>query len=243
MVHGFIETVGRLAYGTIKSCLLFLVVINKYSLTGKTFLSMCQLLHFVHRLKELKATDRTGGRGEGAPSRNVTTAGLASCSCWCWQLGDTSQKYLLTCISFWCLITFPVDLWMWAFSFKIPKSSKITLTEICPSSAPDHLGSKDQRHNVEESRKSDSSTPRTLRSRGEGGGQTTSRGGESRGLKTCRDNLTEGYRFTTAVSRSHLRVQVSESLSMQVRRLLWVGATAKMTAHDQTASFCKRSDK
>merc|ERR1719341_1624876 len=80
MVHGFIGTVGRLAYGTIKSCLLFLVVINKYSLTGKTFLSMCQLLHFVHRLKELKATDRTGGRGEGAPSGG-TPSGLASCSC------------------------------------------------------------------------------------------------------------------------------------------------------------------
>ena len=53
--------------GTIKSGLLFLVIIDKYSLTGRrvflsiVFISICQLLHFVHRLKELKATDRTGG--------------------------------------------------------------------------------------------------------------------------------------------------------------------------------------
>ena len=60
------EEWADLVNGTIKPCLLFLVVIDKYSLTGRTslasiFSSIRQLLQFVHRLRELKATDRTGG--------------------------------------------------------------------------------------------------------------------------------------------------------------------------------------
>jgi len=191
--------VGRLVNGTIKSCLLFLVVINKYSLKGKTFLSIRQLLHFVRRLKELKATDRTGSRGEGAPPWNVTTAGLASCSCW--QLGDTSQKHLLTCIRFWCLTTFPVDL-----------KRDLSLFSVFP--------------------------PWVQRPKAQ-------RGGVSEVWFLNTDNIGKSWRRrgTNYQPRrwetrpQNLRLKISESLSVQVRRLLWEETTAKITAHDQTASF------
>ena len=120
----------------------------------------------------------------------------------------------------------------------ICKGSKFTSTEISPSSTSDHLGSKDQRHNVEESRKSDSSTPPTLRSLGEGGGQITTRGGVSRDLTTCPDTL---IRVARNYPRNfYLCWEVPESLCVQARsrrRLLWVEAAAQLASHNQMTSF------
>ena len=226
---------SNLVICTKKPCFSFQVVIDKNSLTGgaslyRVFTSIHHLLFFVRMLKELKTTDRTGSWCEGAPPCifKIIKAGVVGNCCWSWQLASTSQKYLPTCIPFcWrriCLVTFQIDLWLnmiiryW--SLKLSKTT-VTSTEIFSSA---HKGSKDQRHKVEESRKSDCSTPQTLRSRGEGGGQITTRGGVSRNDTTCQDTLIRARRDIM-----YLRLEISESFWVQLRdwrHLLWTEAAA-----------------
>ena len=107
--------------GTKKPCFPFLVVVNQYSFTGEAFhfsvcSSMCCLLPWVCRLKELKAANRAGCWSEGDLPWDVkiVAAGLGICCSWGWQSARTGQKHLLACIAFrWCTkcrIIFHIDL-------------------------------------------------------------------------------------------------------------------------------------
>ena len=141
----------------------------------------------VLRLEELKAADWTGGRGVGGSSRDFVFATSVRIG-WSWYSISFGRRQFSIDI---CLVLSTRKIHFTSYTDLIATElytclwASFTSTGIPLSLCPLSLGSQDQRQSVEELRKSNSSSPWTLGSRGEGGGHTTTKGGGGWRRDTC----------------------------------------------------------